>query len=56
MKLSSSAAVVWWVIGRVVARDGLELCIGAALFISDCYVNMCTKLCVKTGDGPPDRT
>jgi hypothetical protein len=47
MKLSSSAAAVWWVMGRVVAPDGLELCVGAALFISDCYVNMCTKLCVK---------
>jgi hypothetical protein len=23
--------------GRVVARDGLELCVGAALFISVCY-------------------
>jgi hypothetical protein len=47
MKLSSSAAAVWWVMGRVVARDGLELCVGAVLFISDCYVGMCTKLCVK---------
>jgi hypothetical protein len=48
MKLSSSAAAVWWVMGRVVARYGLELCVGAMLFISDCYVVMCTKLCVKT--------
>jgi hypothetical protein len=56
MKLSSSAAAVWWVMGRVVAPDGLELCVDAALFISDCYVNMCTKLCVKTDGGPPDHT
>jgi hypothetical protein len=47
MKLSSSAAVVWWVMGRVVARDGLELCVSAALFISVCYVDLCTKMCVK---------
>ena len=47
MKVSSSAATVWWVMGRVVARDGLELCVGAALFISVCYVNLCTKVCVK---------
>jgi hypothetical protein len=26
------------------------------LIISDCYVNTCTKVCVKTGGGPPDRT
>jgi hypothetical protein len=25
----------------------LELCVGAALFISICYVDLCTKLCVK---------
>jgi hypothetical protein len=56
MKLSSSIATIWWVMGSVVARDGLELCIGATLIISDCYVNMCTKLCVKTCGGPPDRT
>jgi hypothetical protein len=56
MKLSNSVAAVWWVMGRVVAHDGLELCVGAALFISDFYVNMCTKLCVKIGGGPPDRT
>jgi hypothetical protein len=31
--------------GRVVARDGLELCVGAALFISVCYVDLCTKVC-----------
>jgi hypothetical protein len=35
------------VIGRVVARDGLDLCVGAALFIRVCYVNLCTKVCVK---------
>ena len=56
MKLSNSIAAVWWVMGRVVARDRLELCVGAALIISDCYVNTCTKVCVKTGGGPPDRT
>jgi hypothetical protein len=56
MKLSSSAAAVWWVMGRLVGRDGLELCVDATLIINDCYVNMCTKLCVKTGGGPPDRT
>jgi hypothetical protein len=27
--------------------DGEELCVGAALFISVCYVNLCTKVCVK---------
>jgi hypothetical protein len=47
MKLSSSAAGVWWVMGRVVARDGLELCVGAALFSGVCYVDLCTKMCVK---------
>jgi hypothetical protein len=47
MKLSNSAAAVWWVMGRVVARDGLELCVGAALFMSVCYVDLCTKMCVK---------
>jgi hypothetical protein len=47
MKLSSSAAAVWWVMGRVVAREGLELHVGAALFISVCYVDLCTKMCVK---------
>ena len=56
MKLSSSVAAVWWVMGRLVGRDGLELCVDATLIINDCYVNMCTKLCVKTGGGPPDRT
>jgi hypothetical protein len=43
MKLSNSAAAAWWVMGRGVVRDGLGLCVGAALVISDCYVNMCTK-------------
>jgi hypothetical protein len=33
--------------GSVVARDGLELCVGAALFISVCYVDLYTKACVK---------
>jgi hypothetical protein len=47
MKLSSSTAVVWWVMGTVVARDRLELCVGAALFMSVCYVDLCTKMCVK---------
>jgi hypothetical protein len=47
MKLSNSAAAVWWVMGRGVVRDGLGLCVGAALVISDCYVNMCTKFYVK---------
>jgi hypothetical protein len=45
------------VMGRVVARDGLELCVGAALFSSVCYVDLCTKVCVsKIGSGLPDRT
>jgi hypothetical protein len=35
------------VMGRIVARDGLELCVGAALFSSVCYVDLCTKVCVK---------
>jgi hypothetical protein len=26
---------------------GLELCVGAALFMSVCYVDLCTKMCVK---------
>jgi hypothetical protein len=26
---------------------GLELCVGAASFMSACYVNLCTKWCVK---------
>jgi hypothetical protein len=29
MKLTSSAAAVWWVVGRGVVRDGLGLCVGA---------------------------
>jgi hypothetical protein len=41
MKLTNSAAAVWWVVGRGVIRDGLGLCVGAALIISD--VNVCTK-------------
>jgi hypothetical protein len=56
MKLSNSAAAVWWVMGRGVVRHELGLCVGAALVISDCYVNMCTIFMPKTGDGPPDRT
>jgi hypothetical protein len=56
MKLSSSTAAVWWVMGTVVACDRLELCVGAALFMSVCYVDLCTKMCVKTGGGLPDRT
>ena len=51
MKLTSSAAAVWWVVGRGAVRDGLGLCVGAALVISDCYVNVCTKFYAKTGDG-----
>ena len=56
MKLSSSTAAVWCVMGRVVARDGLELCVRAVLFMSVCYVDLGTKMCVKTGGGLPDRT
>jgi hypothetical protein len=26
---------------------GLELCVGATSFMSVCYVNLCTKWCVK---------
>jgi hypothetical protein len=26
---------------------GLELCVGAASFMSVCFVNLCTKWCVK---------
>ena len=26
---------------------GLELCVGAALFMSICYVDLCTNMCVK---------
>jgi hypothetical protein len=47
MKLLSSAIAVWWVMERVVPHDGLELCVGAALFISVCYMDLCTKMCVK---------
>jgi hypothetical protein len=56
MKLTSRAAGVWWVVGRGVVRDGLGLCLGAALVISECYVNVCTKFYVETSGGPPDRT
>jgi hypothetical protein len=36
---------------------GLELCVGAASFMSVCYANLCTKWCVKKiGGGLPDRT
>jgi hypothetical protein len=47
MKLTSSAAAVWWVAGRGVVRDGLGLCVGTVLIISDCYVNVCTKFYAK---------
>jgi hypothetical protein len=56
MKSTISAAVVWWVVGRGVVRDGLGLCVGAALVISECYVNVCTKFYAETGGGHPDRT
>jgi hypothetical protein len=56
MKLSSSAAAVWWVAGRGVVRNGLGLYVGATLIISDCYVNVCTKFYAKIGGGPPDRS
>jgi hypothetical protein len=56
MKLTSSVAVVWWVVGRGVVRDGLGLCVGATLVISNFYVNVCTKFYAETGGGPPDRT
>jgi hypothetical protein len=26
---------------------GLELCVGAVLFMTVCYVDLCTKMCVK---------
>jgi hypothetical protein len=43
------------VMGRVVARDGLELCV-AALFISVVML-ICALRCVsKTGGGLPDHT
>jgi hypothetical protein len=47
MKLSSSAAAVgrWWGDNSLVT--GSELCVGAASFMSVCYVDLCTKLCVK---------
>jgi hypothetical protein len=53
MKLTNSAAAVWWVVGRGVVRDGLGLCVGATLIISDCYVNVCTKFYAETGGGLP---
>jgi hypothetical protein len=56
MKLTNSVAAVWWVVGRVVVRQGLGLCEGAVLIISDCYVNVCSKFYAKTDGGPPDRT
>jgi hypothetical protein len=56
MKLTSRAVVVWWVVGRGVVRDGLRLCVGAALIISECYVNVCTNFYAKTGGGALDRT
>ena len=35
---------------------GLESCVGAASFMSVCYMNLCTKWCVeKTGGGLPNR-
>jgi hypothetical protein len=49
MKLTNNTAAVWWVAGRGVVRDGFGLCVGAALIISDCYVNVCTKFYAKTG-------
>jgi hypothetical protein len=42
MKLTNSSAAVWWVVGRDVVRDVLRLCVGAALIISDGFVNVCT--------------
>jgi hypothetical protein len=56
MKLTNSAAAVWWVAGRGVVRDRFGLCVGAALIISDCYVNVCTNFYAKTGGEPPHRT
>jgi hypothetical protein len=56
MKLTNSAAAVWWVVGRGVVRDRLGLCVGAALVISECYVNVYTKFYAETGGRPPDRT
>jgi hypothetical protein len=56
MKLTSSAVAVWWVVGRGVVRDRMGLCVGAALVISECYMNVCTKFYIETGGGPPDHT
>jgi hypothetical protein len=56
MKLTSSAAAVWWVVGRGVVRDRLGLCVRAVLVISECYVNVCTKFYAEIGGGPTDRT
>jgi hypothetical protein len=56
MKLTSSGAAVWWVVGRDVVHDVLGLCVGAALVISECYLNVCTKFYAEIGGGPPDRT
>jgi hypothetical protein len=56
MKLTNSAAAVWCVVRRDVVHDGVGLCVGVALVISECYVNVCTKFYAATGGGPPDRT
>ena len=56
MKLTNSAAVVWWVVERGVVRDELGLCAGVALVISECYENVCTMVYAETGGGPLDYT
>jgi hypothetical protein len=35
----------WW--GEPSLATSLELCVGAALLMSVCYVDFCTKMCVK---------
>jgi hypothetical protein len=47
MKLSSSAAAVGGRWGDKSLATSSELCVGAASFMSVCYVDLCTKLCVK---------
>jgi hypothetical protein len=47
MKLSSSAAAVGGRCGDMSLATGSELCVGAASFMTVCYVDLFTKLCVK---------
>jgi hypothetical protein len=47
MKLLSSTAAVWWVMGRVVARDGFGIVRRCGVVYEHLLCDLCTKMCVK---------